>query len=329
VLLGIPSDLTDPISIDVFIDKMIGILPPASDLQTMLTLGLAAENASSTDDTTPWPGVSPVLSGAGILWWPKVGKRPGEEPQPSEVSKKRWSQLVGNEVHTIIQAHYWLSHPNDILLFEDFIVCGAEFLTKVWNTGAWGSLGTMFPLIEAVLETSKGGLKRPDILNVSQQVLYEIKPVSEAATVGAQLAEYVQLLTSPNPTPALASLRLGGTLPTDWKPYPVYYAGGFTTVFVYLQSPGAIIYTRFMTPVPVVSTLRAWRDQQRNKITAASVATPAMLALLIVAAILGSAAGGPVGAAAADAAVLTLADLMQGAAILGMQPIVATASAEL
>ena len=131
LVLGLPADLTDPVPIDVFVDKTVGVLPPAADLATMLSLGMAAENDASPDGTAPWPGVKPLLSGAGILWWPREGKRAGETPEPSQVNRMRWSQLVGDEVHSIIQAHYWLTHPSDILLFEDFIVCGAGFLTKV------------------------------------------------------------------------------------------------------------------------------------------------------------------------------------------------------
>ena len=136
----------------------------------------------------------------------------------------------------------------------------------------------------------------------------------------AQLAEYVNRLTAPNPTPALPNLRLGGSAPTDWRPYPLYYAGGLTVVLVELTQPGAIIYTRLMTPTPVISLFRAWRDQQRNKNTAASVAAVAMFALILIAAALVSAPAGPPGEVAAVGGVMSLATFLQGTMTLGLQP---------
>lgn len=264
-----------------------GVPTPEQHLQRQMQMMMAAGGP---------PG------GPGLLWFPTTG---------GEAKKYKFFefvQKVGNQVHTLMQAHYWLAHPNDILMFEDFIVAGPALLATIWQAGTWAAPYRWIPELRAALMTAArpgqdtGSTKRPDIFNLSRRHLYEIKTVAQAEMGVAQVAGYYARLA-----PVMPDLHLAGFGFGDWKPFPVYYAGGMTVVVASMFAPGVITYQRIGSRVPVTNPLRVWaqekkqyyqRQEARARVgTAIALVTVGFMGVLVLA------AGIAVAAAAAGALV--------------------------
>lgn len=287
--LGRPADLRQYVAVGDFVDGLMEMLRPFIDnLEEITRLAEdleALDKARSADEQeaaaaklfaaagVPTPeqhlrgqmrmmmaasGGGPP-SGPGILWFPTTG---------GEAKKYKFFefvQKVGNQVHTLMQAHYWLSHPNDILMFEDFIVAGPALLATIWQAGTWAAPYRWIPELRAALMTAArpgqdtGSTKRPDIFNLSRRHLYEIKTVAQAEMGVAQVAGYYARLA-----PVMPDLHLAGFGFGDWRPFPVYYAGGMTVVVASMFAPGVITYQRIGSRVPVTNPLRVWADQKKQ-----------------------------------------------------------------
>lgn len=290
--LGMPEDLDAYMAPTDFSDGLMSKLSPFIDnleLLTRLNEGLElwnkAKSPSEYDEAAAQlfenAGIMPLppddaegastqgqrgmmarnFSPKGIKWFPKGGGGGGEYPF------YRFAQMVGNEVHTLMQAHYWLAHPDDVLMFEDFIVAGPERLATIWQAGTWSAPWNWLSELRAALMTKvrtgqdTGLTKRPDILNLTKKHLYEIKTISPSQIEAGlkQVAEYYARLS-----PVIPELRLAGMMPEDWRPFPIYWTGGTTMAMAEVYAPGLITYQRIGTRVPVTAPLRAWSEEKKN-----------------------------------------------------------------
>jgi hypothetical protein len=208
-------------------------------------------------------GAPGAFAGAMILWWP------GGRKEPKWLSGRqfvRYTQRLGNKVHTIIQAHYWYDHPDDLLMFEDFFVLGPRSLGRIYQVARMeGWAGVLRVLLAGALtgrklkDTTAFATKRPDILNLRDLHeqpcwLYEIKPVDQIADGLRDLADYLVRLNRP-PSATLFAPGTSG----DWRPFPVYPTGGNTCIVAWLHTPGLIIYQRLGARAQPMNVLRLWK----------------------------------------------------------------------
>lgn len=319
--LGRPADLQQYVAIGEFVDGLMEILRPfidnleeitrlAADLEGLDKARSADEQEAAAMRLFNAAGVQTQeqhqqammnsLGGAGILWFP-TGGGPAKKYKFYEFTQK-----VGNQVHTLMQAHYWLTHPNDILMFEDFIVAGPSLLATIWQAGTWAAPYRWIPELRAALMTAArpgqdtGSTKRPDIFNLSKRHLYEIKTVAQAEMGVAQVAGYYARLV-----PIMPDLHLAGFGIGDWRPFPVYYAGGMTVVIASMFAPGVITYQRIGSRVPVTNPLRHWAEEKKQyyqrQAARAQVGTAIALVTVGFMGVMLLAAGVAVAAAAAGA----------------------------
>lgn len=253
--LGLPTDLDVYVEPEVMIRRVISeLLPSASFLARSIGLGVVVDKAQEEDRRVggyrplDQSDTNDLILGAGGVWW-----FPGGNGPPQNVHPKLFFAEVGKEVHRVIQAHYYIDHRTDLLLFEDFLVCGDIKLTNIRKAGTWAAFSEELASLYAALmltrpgmDTSTGLTKRPDILNVDLEhlgvgsVLYEIKTVKEKKKGLKQLAEYEQRLKG-----VLFKLRRADKEKGDWVPCPVYYAGNNLVVLVWVDQPGLIVYRRY------------------------------------------------------------------------------------
>lgn len=267
---------------------------------------LQPEDAEATNSPGQRGMAARNITPKGIKWFPKGGGPGGDYPF------YRFAQMVGNEVHTQMQAHYWLAHPDDVLMFEDFLVAGPKRLATIWQAGTWSAPYEWLSELRAALMTKvrtgqdTGLTKRPDILNLTKKHLYEIKTINQALDGVEQVAEYYARLS-----PVIPELRLAGMMPDDWRPFPIYWTGGTTMAMAEVFAPGVITYQRIGTRVPVTNPLRAWSEEKKNyyqrqeaRVRVASstaLAVVGFIGVLLLAAALAPAAiaaGAAIGAAA-------------------------------
>jgi hypothetical protein len=306
--LDLPADLNSPLNVNTFVDLLLSKLDPLirnSDFMLSLAERLEGMNHAKNGDDFE-RAAQMLFSMAGIMWFPPMGGDPKKIPFREYVTK------VGNTVHTMLQAHYWLAHPNDVLMFEDFIVAGPNLLATIWSGGTWAAPYAFMPLLRAALMSAPrpgqdtGSTKRPDILNLTKGHLYEIKTVNQALQGVAQVAEYQRRLAIVDNLPPV---RLAGMAPGDWRPFPLYYAGGTTIVAVEMYAPGVIVYQRIGSKVPVVNPLRFWSKEQQNyhqrqaqrAQTAIAVGQGALVAVALIGTLMLAVALAPAAAAAGGA----------------------------
>jgi hypothetical protein len=258
-LLMSPS-LNDFYSVDDFVmgllTKMVKPLIDNFDLLRGLSENIEAfENARSEDDMEL--AAAKLFSMAGILWFPRRSEKP-----ETLSARRNFVCEIGNQVHSLMQAHYWATHTNDILMFEDFLVAGPSLLTKIWAGVQWGGAYEWIPLIRAALMVSSRedefSTKQPDILNLTGKRLYEIKTILGAPKGIAQVLEYQARLAG-----VMDGLLLGGVNPGDWRPFPIYYVGGTLVVTTCIYAPGVIAYQRLGTRVPGVLPIQYWSEQKQ------------------------------------------------------------------
>jgi hypothetical protein len=259
--VGLPAGFDKSEPPGTFVSAAMSLLTPLfNNLELIMRLAEQLEHWESARSESDYEeAATKLFLAAGILWFPPTGGK------AVEYSFRRFTQKVGNVVHTLMQAHYWLTHPNDVLMFEDFIVAGPNLLATIWQAGTWKAPYDFMPLLRAALMSSPrpgqdtGSTKRPDILNLTQAHIYEIKPIAQAQDGVRQVAGYYQRLS-----PDMPNLHLAGLAPTDWRPFPVYYAGGTTMVLAEVFAPGVITYQRIGTPVPVTNPLRFWSEEKQK-----------------------------------------------------------------
>jgi hypothetical protein len=304
--LNLPADLTVKIDVNTFVHLLLSKLDSLirnSDLILRMAELLEKVNSAKNRDEFDMFAMQ-LFSMAGIMWFPPMGG------DPKKFSFREFVMKVGNVVHTLIQAHYWLAHPNDVMMFEDFIVAGPNLLATIWQAGTWAAPWSFMPLLRAALMGAPrpgqdtGSTKRPDILNLSQGILYEIKTYKEAPKGQAQVLDYKNRISS-----VISGIRLGGEQLSDWRPFPLYYAGGTTVVAVELYSPGVIAYQRIGSRVPVLMPLRFWADerqkynqrQAQRADTAIAIGKGAVVALALIGTLMLAVALAPAAAAAGGA----------------------------
>ncbi|MGJ0485994.1 MAG: hypothetical protein ACR65R_15880 [Methylomicrobium sp.] len=321
-VLGLPESLDIYQPLGVFTDGLLSkIAPVIKNLELITRLAESMErwnNARGEDEHEE--AAMEMFSAAGIMFFSKLGSGNMPGDPPPKYPFREFVTKVGNEVHSIIQAHYWHDHPEDVIMFEDFIVAGPNLLAKIWDAGTWKAPYEWLPRLRAALMTPSrpgqdtGSTKRPDILNLTKAHLYEIKTNSPGQVqLGLkQVAEYHQRLTQMMPD---FNFRLAGFEPTDWRPFPIYYAGGNTLVMAEVYAPGLITYQRIGSRVPVLNPLRFWSKEKEeyyrrqaarvhaySSVALAVVAFMGCLALGMVIAPAAAAAGGAIGGTAAEIA---------------------------
>lgn len=337
--IGRPADLKEYVAVGEFVEELMKMLRPFIDnLEEITRLAKDLEgldNARSADEQeaaaarlfnaagvpTEEQQMQMMMGamsggpsgGPGILWFP-TGGGPAKKYKFYEFTQK-----VGNQVHTLMQAHYWLTHPNDIIMFEDFIVAGPSLLATIWQAGTWAAPYRWIPELRAALMTAArpgqdtGSTKRPDIFNLSKRHLYEIKTVAQAEMGVAQVAGYYARLA-----PIMPDLHLAGFGFGDWKPFPVYYAGGMTVVIASMFAPGVITYQRIGSRVPVTNPLRHWAEEKKQyyqrQAARAQVGTAIAIVTVSFMGVMLLAAGVAVAAAAAGA--LAGSGLLAGGGVL-------------
>ncbi len=256
--LGMSPSLDDFYSVDDFVAGLLRMLKPFMDNLDLLT-GLAnnieaVENARSEDDMEQ--AATKLFAAAGIMWFPRRGEK------PEKFVFRDFVRKIGNQVHSLIQAHYWITHTSDIIMFEDFLVAGPSLLTKIWTGTQWGGAYEWIPMIRAALRaTSRDdafSTKRPDIFNLTGKALYEIKTIHGAPTGVKQVMGYYNRLV-----PVMPDLKLAGMGPNDWRPFPLYYVGGTTVVTTSIYAPGVIAYQRVGTRIPGLSPLAHWSQEKQ------------------------------------------------------------------
>lgn len=294
--LGLPEDLDVYVAPGDFVEGLMSMLSPfVNNLELLTRLNESVElwNEAKCDEDYEEAGAR-LFAQAGVVWMPpddvETESAPGQQGmrarnitpkgvKPPKLIKwfprgggpggkypwKRFVQAVGNEVHSQMQAHYWLAHPDDILMFEDFIVAGPNRLASIWQAGTWAAPYQWMSEIRAALMTAvrvgqdTGSTKRPDIFNLTKKHLYEIKTVNQALLGVEQVAEYYARLS-----PVMPDLRLAGTMPGDWRPFPMYWTGGTTMALAEVFAPGVITYQRIGARVPVTNPLRFWSQEKEN-----------------------------------------------------------------
>lgn len=300
--LKMSPSLDDYYSVNDFASGLMEMLKPFIDNLDLIT-GLAAnieavENARSEDDMEL--AAAKLFSMAGIMWFPRRGEK------PEKFSFRDFVRNVGNQVHSMMQAHYWITHTSDIIMFEDFLVAGPGILTKIWTGTQWGGAYEWIPMIRAALRATSRedafSTKRPDIFNLTGKALYEIKTIHGAPGGVKQVMGYYNRLVQVMP-----DIKLAGMGPNDWRPFPLYYVGGSTVVTTSIYAPGVIAYQRVGTRIPGVNPLQSWsqekqqyyqRQAHRARVgTAIALVTVGFMGVLLLA------AGIAVAAAAAGAVV--------------------------
>jgi hypothetical protein len=262
---GLSEDLDVHVAPEKFVNGMIETLPSAQMLRQIAHLAEAVEGLRTESSEEGLEAAAEALfRAAGVFWFP-----PGAAAGTAKkVSFIRFTQLVGNHVHALIQAHYWAAHPQDVLMFEDFLVAGPALLAEIYGAGTWAAPYDFMPALRAALVSAKatpsngkteGPSKRPDIFNVSLKHLYEIKPAGNLKRGVAQLAEYQRRLK-----PFFPDLHLAGRAPGDWRPFAMYFVGGNVFVTTDVPLPGLIVYTRYGTPQHVLLPLIYWANERKK-----------------------------------------------------------------
>ncbi|HEX7174352.1 MAG TPA: hypothetical protein VF240_03600 [Pyrinomonadaceae bacterium] len=302
--LNLPADLNVPVHVTEFVSGLLSkVTPLIENLETILRLAEELERmegARSPDDLEQ--AALRLFMSAGVMYLPPIGG-------PKKWSFREFVTKVGNRVHTLLQAHYWLAHPNDVIMFEDFIVAGPNLLLKIWDAGTWKApYDFMVALRVALMGKTRpgqdtGSTKRPDILNLTRQHLYEIKTVSQVLDGVRQVADYQRRLAAVGIT-----VHLAGMGPADWRPFPLYYVGGTTVVAVEAVRPGVIAYQRIGSRVPVTNPLRFWSQeslkyQQRQAQRAQAVQQGALVAVALIGTLLLAVALAPAAVAIGGAAI--------------------------
>ena len=311
--LKLEPDLDSRVEVNMFVSLLLLEVVSPLIRNHDLILNLAErleriEQAKSVDDLAR--EAEQLFAQAGIMWFPPAGSGAGGGGPAVSLKKfsfREYVTKVGNTVHLLLQAHYWLRHPNDILMFEDFLVAGPNLLATIWQAGTWAAPYEWIPTLRAALMTAArpgqdtGSTKRPDIFNLSKKHLYEIGTIHQAPKKIVQVAEYKARLSILMP-----DLHLAGMGPTDWRPFPLYYAGGTTVVAVEVYAPGVIAYQRIGSRVPVTNPLRFWSKEQskyqqrqaQKQAEAAAALKAAGLAVALIGALLLAVALAPAAAAA-------------------------------
>lgn len=172
----------------------------------------------------------------------------------------------GDMVHRMIQMHYLLEHAGEQVLVDTSVHTpgGGSKYTRLADMGTAGWKGVLAGL------TVGGFVGRPDILNETRHVVYEIKPLNQLTLGAVQLwmryllpLNVAEAATAGVPTKAVRAFLgkidftgLPGTVPTgpqgqtwrpwlpgtEWRPAAAYPCPDGTVAMAGLAGPGLIVY---------------------------------------------------------------------------------------
>ena len=205
-------------------------------------------------------------------------------PPPGAV---RPSSQDGKDVHLLIQQHYLLTHPANTIMMERWVTWpGGGANIKDLGVGHVGF--NDLARVRFALMTKRGLTKLPDILDITQREVYEIKPFGSAAEGNRQLHR--------NYLGPLADAGIPHMPGSSWRAFPFYHLPG--KLVVVTQTPGLILY--WIVP----------RPPEPERVRVPDWVLPlAVLALVFVVILLAPAEGVVATAAAAVAVLLRLLPL--------------------
>jgi hypothetical protein len=183
----------------------------------------------------------------------------GRTAEPDPQKRAQDGQLA----HQIIMAEYWEAHQGHDIIFDTHIWdAGTESLQYLSDVAAGNA--RIAAVRDALVSTVTNAVGQPDILDLSDSTVYEIKPITQIYEGAAQLGgRYLYFLnavvfgSTKLSEQLIAALLPGGGsswppptkfqpyMPGMWRPLPITPLPDGRLMATALAAPGVIVYQIF------------------------------------------------------------------------------------